>query len=197
MQHDIHISTMIECASDSCLAVLFYRKGVTKTSLKPRLIEPYSFAQGKQDLMIKAFQLNRAGDTGESGWRFFMSHKVEAVEKTNVRFKPRRPITLPTGEVTESYGRSEHWEADGRRIYRDFVGDALADGKLDPGEIFDIEGIRQKHRLTDDDIRYVHASVYQRCLGAVLDDGFVTEDEVEQIRFLHRALRCLGWAVGD
>ena len=179
------------------LAVMYYRKGVTRAKIPPRLVEAYTFTEGKQDLMVRCFQLEQDGDAGVSGWRFFMSHKIDRVEPTSIEFKPRRRITLPTGEVCDSFLPSEHWENDGRRVYRDFVGDALADGAIDAGERFDLEGIKQKYKLTPDDIRYVHASVYHRCLGAVLDDGFLTDDEESQIRFLHGAMSSLGWSVGD
>ena len=193
-----HIQKLVDLSKDSRLAVLYYRKGVTSKKLQPRLIEPYCFADGKQDLMIRAFQLQEGSDTGKAGWRFFMQHKIESVEPTTIQFTPRRKVTLPSGAVTETAApRSEHWEQPGRREYRDLVGDALADGELDPGEMFDLIGIKQRFKLGLEDIRFVHASVYQRCLETVLDDGFLAEDELDQIRFLHRAMRSLGWAVGD
>lgn len=196
-RHSEHVTTLIDMASNQRLAIMFYRKGVTRATIPPRLIEPYTFVDGKQDLMIRCYQLEQDGDAAVAGWRFFMAHKIDRVEPTTLPFKPRRRITLPSGEISQEFTPSEHWENDGRRVYRDFVGDALADGVIDPGERFDIEGIKQKYKLTPDDIRYVHASVYHRCLGCVLDDGFVTDDEESQIRFLHGAMRSLGWSVGD
>lgn len=193
----IHVSTLVECASDQCLAVVYYRKGVASKGIKPRLIEPYCFTGGRQDLMIRCFQLEHDGDADESGWRFFMVHKIDRVEKTTLRFKPRRKIKLPTFELSEQFEPDPSWSHNGRRSYRDYVGDAIADGRLDPDEIFDLEKLKSDHRLTEDDLRFVHASVYHRCLGSVLEDGFFCHEEIEQIRFLHNSLRLLGWAVGD
>lgn len=194
-----HTEVLVDLAANSCLAVIFYRKGVTKHTIKPRLIEPYAFVEGKQDQMVRAYQLEHDGDADQSGWRFFMLHKIDRVEPTQIRFKPRRKITLPTGEIDEklSVPSSPHWENEARRAYRDWVGDALADGKLNAEELVALKGFRKEHGLTDEDTRFVHASIYHRCLGSVLDDGFVTQDEIDQIHFLHRAMRALGWAVGD
>jgi hypothetical protein len=192
-----HVTTLIDMASSSCLAVVFYRKGATRSTIRPRLVEPYSFVEGKQDFLINCYQREEAGDCDRCGWRFFMAHKLDAVEPTAVKFRPRRKVTLPSGELHAYAEPSPHWDGEGRKLYRDVVGDALADGELDPGEMFDLHGMRQQHKLTDDDVRFVHASIYHRCLGSVIDDGFVTEQEVEQIRFLHRAMKSLGWCVGD
>lgn len=191
-----HIDTIVEMARRSNLAVIYYRKGISRGVAKPRLVEPYAFVQGKQDLMIRCFQLQHGEDDEESGWRFFMSHKIEGADITSIPFKARRPIKLPSGEVDTKTSLDEHW-TESRQLYRDIVADALADGWIDPSEAVALKEFKTKHGLTDDDTRFVHASVYHRCLGAVLDDGFVTVREQEEIRFLHTAMRSLGWAVGE
>lgn len=191
-----HVDTIVEMARQARLVVIYYRKGITKEVSKPRLVEPYAFVQGKQDLMIRCFQLQHGEDAGESGWRFYMAHKIEGADSTGIAFKPRRPIKLPTGEVETKITPSEHW-TESRQLYRDFVADALADGWIDPSEAVTIKEFKAKHGLTDSDTRFVHASVYQRCLGAVIDDGFVTDRELEELRYLHTAMRSLGWAIGD
>lgn len=191
-----HVDTIVEMAKQSRLVVIYYRKGISRGVSKPRLIEPYAFVQGKQDLMVRAFQLQHGDDQGESGWRFFMSHKLEGADPTGITFRPRRPIKLPTGVVDSPDSLSEHW-SEGRQRYRDIVADALADGWIDPAEAVRLKEFKLKHSLTDDDTRFVHASIYHRCLGAVLDDGFISDREVEEIRFLHTAMRSLGWAVGE
>lgn len=197
MPHKVHLTSLIDAAANTRLAVIYYRKGVTGKRCPPRLVEPYSFAEGKQDVLIRCFQLEQDGNAELSGWRFFMAHKLHAVEVTNLPFRPRRKVVLPTGEVKSFATPEPAWNHEGRLLYRDYVGDAIADGELDPGEIFDLEGLKQKHKLTEADIRFVHASIYHRCLGSVLDDAQFSDEEVQEIRFLHRAMRSLGWAVGD
>ncbi len=195
--HSEHVETLIRCADQNVLAVLHYRKGVTSASIRPRLVEPYAFREGAQDLMIKCYQLEHDGDGAESGWRFFMSHKIDRAEPTTIRFRPRRKITITSGEVSEASKKNESWDSEGRRLYRDLVGDAMADGFVAPAELLAIEQLREKYKLTDEDIRFVHATVYHRCLGAVTQDGFLADEEVDQIRFLHRVMKALGWSVGD
>lgn len=194
-----HVEVLMDLAANECLAVMYYQKGTSKGALKPRLIEPYAFVDGKQDQMVRAFQLQHGDDAGEAGWRFFMLHRIDRVEPTTMRFKPRRRVTLPTGQLDPLSKRSEqvHWDNAARRAYRDWVGDALADGKLNAEELIALKGFHKEHGLSEEDIRFVHASIYHRCLGSVLDDGFVTQEEIDQIHFLHRAMRALGWAVGD
>ncbi|MFN7019886.1 MAG: WYL domain-containing protein [Phycisphaerales bacterium] len=187
------VERLIDQARRRCLAVIYYRKGVRGSGLEPRMIEPYSFVDGRQDLMIRAYQIEPVEKTG---WRFFMAHKIQDVEPTSIPFRPRRKISLPEATISAAFAPNHDW-TEGRKVYRDLVGDALADGELSPDEVFDITDVKQRFALRDQDIRYVHASIYQRCLGSVLDDGFIDADEVEQIRFLHRAMRALGWCVGD
>lgn len=193
------VQLLVESATKQRLASLWYRKGPTDAAIPVRLIEPYSFVEGEQDLMIRCYQVEQHGCTPEKGcgWRFFMAHKIVEVKVTDRAFKPRRKITLPTGEVTElNCAGSPNWE-EGRRAYRDLVGDALADGVLDAGEVAQAAECRRRFKLRDEDVRYVHASIYHRCLGAVLGDGFVSQDEIDQVRYLHRSMHALGWCVGD
>lgn len=192
-----HIETLVRMASNQRLAELHYRKGVTGGTIKPRLVEPYHFVQGTQSIMVRCYQLQHGEDASESGWRFFMAHKIHWVEETTIEFRPRRKITLPTGAIAEAFEMKPTWEADGRRAYRDVLSGCLADGTLSTGERCDLHQIVQKYKLTDDDVRFVHASTYHHCLGAVIEDGFVSEKEIADIRFLHDSMHKLGWAVGE
>lgn len=192
-----HVEVLIESAANARLAVLYCRKGATAEYSAPRLEEPYSFAQGKQDLMVRCFQLEHDGDTDESGWRFFMSHKIQHAEPISIAFKPRRKVVLPTGEVTHVYEPDPNWKMKGRQQYRDLICNALADGRVDPREFANLQAIKKELGLDQDDIRYVHAALYHRCLGYIIEDGVVQEPEVEQIAFVHETMRKLGWAVGE
>lgn len=186
-----HAQLIVDLASANRCVEIWYRKGATSEPIHPRTIEPYTWVEGKQDLMIRAYQVEP-----EPGWRFFMVHKIEAARDAGSRFKPRRAVNLPTGIISESYTPTPNW-TEGRRQYRDLVGDAMADGKLDAAERVELARLRLAYELTADDTRYVHASIYHRCLGAIIDDGWITDDEQEQIRYLHRVMTALGWAVGD
>lgn len=186
-----HAQLIVDLASANRCVEIWYRKGATSEPIHPRTIEPYTWVEGKQDLMIRAYQVEP-----EPGWRFFMVHKIEAARDAGSAFKPRRAVHLPTGIISESYIPTPNW-TEGRRLYRDLVGDAMADGKLDAAERAEIARVHRAYELTAADTRYVHASIYHRCLGAIIDDGWITDDEQDQIRYLHRVMTALGWAVGD
>jgi predicted DNA-binding transcriptional regulator YafY len=186
-----HVQMLVNLAKANRCGELYYRKGATRETIRPRIVEPYAFVQGKQDLMVHCYQL-----LPEEGWRYFMAHKIDRVADGGEPFTPRRSISMPTGEVDEVYRPDPLW-SEGRRSYRDLVGDALADGSMDAEEREEVERVIRVYSLTMDDIRFVHASLYHRCLGAVIEDGFVTDVEIEQIRFLHRTLWQIGWCVGD
>lgn len=183
------LDVLIEVAGQCHCAAITYRKGATNKDLPRRIIEPYSFTDGKQDVMVKAFQLEP-----EAGWRFFMIHKLEDVRDTGRPFKLRARVTLPDATVEHRYDRDEAW-SQGRKWYRNLVSDALADGVVTKDELRSIESFRAAHRLTADDVRFVHASLFHRCLGAVIEDGTVDDEERAQLRFLHKVLSTLGWSV--
>ena len=86
--------------------------------------------------MVRCYQLEP-----EEGWRFFMLHKIDRIEGTNESFLPRAKITLTTGEILQSFEPDPTW-TDNARIYRDMIGDALAD-----------EERTQWHRKEDGKIR--------------------------------------------
>lgn len=191
------VHALIQCAKANRLARLWYRKGATRHTMRPRLVEPYCFREGSQDLMVKCYQVEHGDDAAQNGWRFFMIHKIDNVEPTDWPFHPRTKISMPTGEVAESSEPSPGWFSEGRREYRDLIGDAMADGIVTAADIDAINACRRAHNLSDDDIRYVHTAVYHRCLGAVLDDGHLSREELLQIRFLHKVMKAFGWSIGD
>jgi len=188
---DRELRRLIKLAKRQKTVALTYRKGVTNDTAHERTVEPYNFVQGKQDVMVYCYQV-----APKEGWRFFMLHRIESVKDAGFAYEPRRPVTLPTGEIEQRYQQSPDW-SDPKQMYRDLVSDGLADWKLTEKEAIEIIELRAKHKLSLADIRFVHASLYHRCLGAVVEDGFLTNTEVRQIRYLHKMLGKLGWCVGD
>ena len=55
--------------------------------------------------------------------------------------------------------------------------------------------LRRLHNLSMDQVRFVHASLFHRCQGAILDAGVIDMSEQAELRFLHRILLTLGWSV--
>lgn len=189
-QHE-HLGVLVKAARSSNRVLMWYRKAVSRKPIVERLVEPYNLITGKQDMLVRCYQVGP-----EAGWRTFMVHKIERLEVTPEIYHPRRKATICDAELQPVYEPSPFW-TDARKDYRDIVCDALADGNVSAQEMTDIKAFLVDRGLTHDDTRYVHASLYHRCLGAVLEDGFVSEDEVKEIRFLHRVFAALGWTVGQ
>lgn len=199
MPHTQHLRTLIDAASRTRRAVVVYGRCIPQSgsAITPssRVIEPYSFFgnAGGPDTIIRCYQVEEGGDPSRAGWRFLVAHKLVAVQPTLTTFNPRLPVCIPKDPSPE---RAES-ESEARRAYRDCVWDLLATGEIEAGDLFHIESIKEQHAVTKEDMRAVHASVYYRCLGAAMVDGSVSDDEAEQLAFLHRAMRFLGWALGD
>lgn len=188
MEQSDPIHELVRIATAHRLATLYYRKGATRRELPARLVEAYTVTQGKQDLMVRCFQREP-----EEGWRFFMVHKIDRVHDTGRTFRPRTRLSLETGEIEQRYERDDLW-SDARAAYRDLVSDALADGTVSVEERLLIDGLVQAQGLTTSDIRFVHTSIYHRCLAVILEDGRIDEQELAQLHFLNAVFRSLGWS---
>tara|TARA_R110000744_G_C19186865_1_gene543412 strand:- start:214 stop:789 length:576 start_codon:yes stop_codon:yes gene_type:complete len=191
MEQSQVIGVLIECAESNQLCEMFYRKSVAREATLPRLVEPYHFVTGKQDTLVRCYQ-----QMPEEGWRTFMLHKIESVQPTDFEYDPRRKQSLSTAEVKHSYQPSSFW-TEPRKLYRDMICDALADGTVDALEFIEIKQLIQEFNLKIEDIRFVHASLFSRALEAIISDGFVSDEEEQEIRFLHRVFKKLGWSIGS
>lgn len=185
------VEFLVELASRQRAAYLYYRKGATSAALKKRVVEAYKFTQGKQDMMVRCFQTEP-----EEGWRFFMLHKIERVEDSGRSFEPRAKITLDTGVIADDYGVSDAW-SDPVQEYRNMVCAALADGVVTPFEKALLGQFKSDNKLTLDQVRYVHGSIFHRCLGAILEDGVIDNAELKELAWLQSVFHELGWSVGD
>ena len=132
------LKRLVEIAAKKHLAEVFYRKTATSEAIAPRTVEPYGLTQGKQDPMVRCYQLDQ-----QEGWRYFMIHKLDDVRDTGTTFKPRRRITLPQVKVDQRYEPDPHWTKSIQH-YRNLVGDAMADGVVTRDEIREIETFKQE-----------------------------------------------------
>lgn len=185
------MSKLVELAAKRRLVELHYRKNLTSGQAVPRVVEPYNFTRGQQDVVLRCYQLEP-----DQGWRFFMVHKVERVEDGGDAFEPRVRITLSSEDIDEQErARTSNAWTDRVRRYRDLVSDAMADGTLTVDEVETIHNYAAESGVTDDERNYVHAALFHKCLGTIVEDGEVKAQEREQIQFLHRVLAKLGWGV--
>ncbi len=157
-----------------------------------REVEPYALTDGRQDLLVYCFQRDPEPD----GYRSFMLHKIADAEITERMYLPRRAVTIDAAEI-ESRGIEPMpaWTDPARR-YRDHITAIMADGEVKPEEIHSCLLTAREVGLSVEERDYVHASLFHRILGAVLDDGKMSDAERRQIRFMQRTLAALGYAPG-
>ena len=185
------VKALVELGNQCRLVALYYRKGASTKDLPRRLVEPYNFTHGDDDVMLRCYQLEP-----EPGWRFFTINKIHHVTDAGTAFEPRRLVRLDEREAELSTAERHYWTPE-LQTYRDLVGDALADGRVTKDERLEIESYVMNHGVTLGQIRFVHASIFNGCLGAILDDGEVDAEERVQLKFLDRVLHALGWSVTD
>lgn len=186
------LDQIVKLGSDLRLLHIRYQKAPSDRKPLERIIEPYAMKEGKQDIMLHAWQ--QSGD--RPGWRYFMVHKIIHVADAGVSFAPRRVVSLGGGEVETGYEPWKDWDQ-GVREYRDHVNSMLADLEVTPDEVKETKALRKKHKVSDELMRSVHTSIYSNCLILSLNDGKVDEQEVGDMRILYQCLSKLGYAPGE
>lgn len=192
--HAAQLNTLTALALAHRCALIHYRSRLAHERTEARTVEPYALTQGKEDAMVRCFQLGP-----EEGWRFFMLHKIDRVADAGATFVPRQEITIATDAAAEFGGPAlrplrDPWTDEMRR-YRDLVSDAIADGLVSKATFEQIKEFGSGTGMTEEQVRFVHASLFYRCLGAILRDGTVEREQLAELRLVQRVLTGLGWGV--
>ncbi len=177
---------LIPIAKSSHIAAIQYQKAVLDNNPIIRLIEPYSLVQGKQDIMLRAFQVD-----AEAGWRFFMLHKIIKVSDHGTTFTPRRKITLTDGVITNTYNPFESWTPPVQK-YRDLILETLADMQVTEREQKIIRDFRKVNNISTTDMLTVHNSIFNNCQKQILCDGIIDTEETKQLSELNQCLGMCG-----
>ncbi len=191
MGHD-QLRELIAIAEQSHLAEILYRKSPADQT-GPRIVEPYTLTEGKQDIMVRAFQVE---PKAKAGWKYFMVHRIVEVKDTGTTFDPRRAITMTTGEIIQVFEPWNVWDAT-VASYRDLVLSAVADMEVSLAEVEEIDVFKKANEVSKEMVRSVHSSILMSCLTHMLDDGVLDERERQEISQLQACFDQLGWAVGD
>lgn len=109
------------------------------------------------------------------------------------RMQPRgtmggRPQTETGSASRRESGVAEYWDA---------VTTALSDLELTSEEAGLLASYRGKLRLSDGEVRWVHARVFSGLLADACQDRAIQPVEAEALFRVAQALRVLGWAPGD
>lgn len=84
-----------------------------------------------------------------------------------------------------------------RRAYWHALLDVMEDEHVSAWEVVALQAERERLGLDLSDIRAVHAKFFGNRLEALAADQRVSNEEVEELRRVHHALRTLGWAPGS
>jgi hypothetical protein len=189
--HADQLNALTALALANRCAEIHYRSRLAPERTRARIVEPYALTQGREDAMVRCYQI-----APDEGWRFFMLHKIDSVHDTGLSFQPRQPITLAI-DAAATFGTPalrEPW-TEAMRRYRDLVSDAIADGIISRRTFEQIREYAEAVELSEEQVRYVHASLFYRCLGAILRDGTVGAPQLAELRLVQRVLTGLGWGV--
>lgn len=177
---------IIESAASSRHIIrIRYRK--TDSDLNPphRLAEPYSMSQGRQDIMLKAYQIEP-----ENGYRFFVLQKIVDVVDTGNTFTPRRAIRKKTIKDCEN-NIPDNWP-DRMKAYQGLVMGILADSIVTAQELRAAETCRQTRSISDNERRLVHECLYMDCFRNIMADGAIDDEERSALISIDKNLSLLG-----
>lgn len=182
-----NLETIHQAAQIPAQVVMCYKKSAIDIAPE-RVVEPYALAQGKQDMMLRAYQTHPA-----EGWRFFMVHRIDQARQGDP-FKPRRKVTIVSGEISEQFTPYVNWDA-GVMRYRDAVVDTLADMEVSRAEQELLDRLRGELKIRPEAMLGVHFSIFHACLGTILSDGLIDDHEYQLIRDLNECLKKCGAGV--
>jgi hypothetical protein len=190
--HSEQLDMLKRLAEERRCAELYYGSRLTPSPPVPRLVEPYALLQGTQDVLVRCYQVRPE----PAGWRTFMLHKIDRVVDTGIPFTPRQEVTIAADETPIFGGEAPRapWTED-LRLYRDLVAEALRHGLVDEEKLSEIRSFAERAGLRPEQVRWVHAVLFQRCLNGVIRDGVVGPEQLSEIRLVQRVLKGLGWGV--
>lgn len=119
---------------------------------------------------------------------------VVAVGNGRTRLKSRRqersdaPATVGSDQPAAQNPFAEYWEA---------LKSSLADLSITNAEINYLAHKRKQLRLTDAQVRWLHARAFSGVLAQFSDDHAIDDVEVSKLAALAGGLRTLGWSPGD
>ena len=155
---------------------------IQKNTTVSRTVEPYSIIDTHGGTKIRCYQL-----TPEEGWRIFDLRMLESVKDSDQNYKPRRPLTVKTGELQHHFETLETRNVELDEYVRR-VNEIIADMRVTVEDVQNLKKFRQTYGLTLDEVRWVHCKILSDYLNTVIPDGVVTREEFQQIQELNKAL---------
>lgn len=184
-----HIRTLIECAEQTRVAQILYRKPREKETPKRR-VETYKFVEGVDGILVRCFQVG--GDGGKApGWRCFKADMIVHAEPDRELFVPRTRITISDGEI-HPFTVTRRPRLSKQDQYYALLEQILWDGVITTEE-------RHKAKefviqLDDEAIRTAHARIFADVIREMLIDGTLSSDEQVYLASVRNFLDALGWS---
>ncbi len=107
----------------------------------------------------------------------------------------RRKSRLVSAEAVSALQAAP--QPSGIREYWDALKTVVADLLINDEEMAIMRGIRDRHRLQDEQLRMLHARAFASVIAQFVDDQQLDDREQEKLRRFHRCLSSLGWAPGE
>ena len=186
------LGELIGLARRQRVALLEYLKPGEHDSTE-RHVEPYRLQESAgENLMVQCWQIKPS--TGDRcKWRNFRIDRIVGVRDAGVGFKPRCPVTLADGEVTDfKWGHEPAQSLGAGAAYFKFIETAMLDGKITGDELY--RAREMARGIPVDELRGLHAQVFRNVLDEVLQDTAVSDREVRYLSGVRQFLSALGWA---
>jgi hypothetical protein len=185
-----HVNTLVALAEQHRTATILYRK-LNERTATVRIIEPYRLLEHDDQLSLHAWQL-RPPVNADLCWRTFRCDRIEDISDGGEFFKPRRPVTIHTGECSELMSLFREKPKTAVDRYRDYLFKAIRDRLFTDEERSDAENFAQKVSTTQ--MKVVHAQVFSEVLFDVLLDHHISDDEDEFLSNVRGFMDTVGWS---
>lgn len=159
-----------------------------------RVIQPHLLIETADKLLIHALQTQP-----QRLIRHFAVDSIIRVEVADSAGAEKRTIDFHQVSVSirsTRGGKRGMIEQPWFREYANAVQEAIADLTVEEWEQHFVAAVRAKLKLTDEQVRAVHAFVFAEFLIGCAEDGIVDPEESENIPKLASCLQALGWRPG-
>lgn len=159
-----------------------------------RVIQPHLLIETADKLLIHALQTQP-----QRLIRHFAADSIIRVEVADSAGVEKRTIDFHHVSVSirsTRDGKRGMIEQPWFRQYANAVQEAIADLTVEEWEQHFVASVRAKLKLTDEQVRAVHAFVFAEFLIGCAEDGIVDPEESENIPKLASCLQALGWRPG-
>ena len=184
------IDTLVSLAEAGRLAQIQYQK-LNERCPSNRIVEPYRLLEHEGQLSLHAWQL-RPPINADTCWRTFRCDRIVDVCDGGDFFKPRRPVTIHTGECAEFMTLFRRKPKTAMDKYRDYLFKAIRDRLFSDEE--QMEAGDLAHHVSTAQMKVVHAQVFSEILFDILLDHAIDQSEDDFLASVRSFMDAAGWS---